>query len=382
MKHRILVISFSPLDRDPRVRRQIFSLTHQGYQVAAAGFTDPEIKHVDWWPVIMPSGFGGKVFSAICLKLRLFRLYYRLLPQVRSFLSQWNNHGSDYDLLIANDIEALPIAIEIADGTPVFFDAHEYSPQEMDSWMFRFFFASLRDWQCRTYLPHVSAMSTVCQGIAELYQKKYGANAFLMHNAPAYRELEPSHVKNKSIRLVHHGGAQRSRGLETMIEMMNSLDDRFQLHFYLVAHVSSQVEYLKELKSAASDLKGRVVFHDPVHSDQIAEEINQYDVGVYPLKPSSVNDSLALPNKFFEFVQARLAIVIGPSQEMVRLVNKYDLGLIAEDFTADAMARTLSNLTKEKVWQCKQQSDAAAKELCFDAQEPKFLESVQQLVNH
>lgn len=225
-------------------------------------------------------------------------------------------------------------------------------------------------------------MSTVCEGIAKLYQVNYGANAMLMYNAPAYRDLAPSFVNSECVELVHHGGAQKSRGLETMIDMMKLLDDRFRLHFYLVANSSAQKNYLDELKRLAVRMGRRIVFHSPVSSDKIAEEINQYDVGVYPLKPDSVNDALALPNKFFEFVQARLAIVIGPSREMASLVSKHDLGLIAEEFTADSMARTLSKLTKEKIWRFKLRADQAAKELCFDAQEPQFLETIQRLVKH
>lgn len=145
VRYRILIISFSPLDRDPRVRRQIFCLVNAGYHVTAAGFTDPEIDGVEWWPVTMPDGLLRKVISGILLKLRQFKIYYRFLPQIRSFRKRWRQQRIPFDLLIANDIEALPVAIEVAEDRPVFFDAHEYSPQELDGWMFNFFFARLRD---------------------------------------------------------------------------------------------------------------------------------------------------------------------------------------------------------------------------------------------
>ncbi len=383
MTQQILVISFSPLDRDPRVRRQIASLRKAGYQVTAAGLTDPGMEQVEFWTVSAhPEALVDKVFAALKLKCGFYNAYYQSLGPVRVFIEQWQKRGKPtFDLIVANDIEALPVALEVANGAPVFVDAHEYSPAEWGDVFWRFFFSGFKDWQCRTYLPEASAMSTVCQGIADLYKSEYGTESFVIYNAPAYREVSPSSVSSECIQLVHHGGALRSRGLETMVDMMRLLDDRFQFHFYLVASAPAQVSYLNELKSSASSMGDRVIFHDPVHSDKITEEINRYDIGVYPLKPNSVNNALALPNKFFEFVQARLAIVVGPSQEMVRLLKEHDLGVVSKDFTAEAMAQELSNLTDENIWQFKLNSDIAAKGLCYEAKEPIFLETVRRLVN-
>ena len=39
----------------------------------------------------------------------------------------------------------------------------------------------------------------------------------------------------------------------------------------------------------------------------IAQEINQYDIGVYLLRDGNLNNKYAMPNKLYEFVQARLA---------------------------------------------------------------------------
>ena len=49
---------------------------------------------------------------------------------------------------------------------------------------------------------------------------------------------------------------------------------------------------------------------------------NDYDVGLYLLPPTNFNQRYALPNKFFEFIQGRLAIAIGPSPEMAKLVER------------------------------------------------------------
>ena len=43
----ILILSYSPLDRDPRVRRQILALKND-YKIVAAGQTSPNICGVDF----------------------------------------------------------------------------------------------------------------------------------------------------------------------------------------------------------------------------------------------------------------------------------------------------------------------------------------------
>ena len=44
--------------------------------------------------------------------------------------------------------------------------------------------------------------------------------------------------------------------------------------------------------------------------------MNACDVGVFCMPPINVNARYALPNKFFDFVQARLAVAVGPAEEM------------------------------------------------------------------
>ena len=41
------------------------------------------------------------------------------------------------DVVVANDIEALPLALEAAKGAPVILDAHEYAPREYETLRWR-----------------------------------------------------------------------------------------------------------------------------------------------------------------------------------------------------------------------------------------------------
>src|SRR5699024_12205372 len=118
------------------------------------------------------------------------------------------------------------------------------------------------------------------------------------------------------------------------------------------------------------------IFHDPVAADEVVPTLNSYDVGVYSLPPISFNFRWALPNKFFDFVQARLALLIGPSPEMAALVREHDLGVVAEDFTPAAFAAAVDALTAEQVAAAKEAADAAAAVLCAEQQVAGWAEPI------
>ena len=55
--------------------------------------------------------------------------------------------------------------------------------------------------------------------------------------------------------------------------------------------------------------------HPPVTPAELPSSLNAFDVGVYVLPPRTMNHRLMLPNKFFDFVQARLALVFSTAVE-------------------------------------------------------------------
>lgn len=280
------------------------------------------------------------------------------------------------DLVIANDLPALPLALRLAKGKPVIYDAHEYSPRENEErWVWRLLFGRYNDALCRRYLPKVSSMLTVCQGIADEYAQNYGVRPLVVHNAPQKQSLSPSPLSGQSIRMIHHGVASRSRQLELMIEMMGHLDQRFTMDLMLVEGEAAYMQFLRQ--KAQHD--PRIRFVEPVPMPQICERTNGYDLGLFFLPPNSFNYRYALPNKFFEFVQARLAIAIGPSPEMAALVHKYECGMVAESFEPLALAHMLQNLDPASLASLKAASHHAADELCFEQAGPIILSEVRRL---
>jgi glycosyltransferase involved in cell wall biosynthesis len=368
----VLVVSFSDLGRDPRVHRQLVALRNR-FELTSLGYGTPCVEGVTHLEVAPQRGLALRLRNAALSLLRLDDLYYWLQPQVRAALVRLR--GRQFDVVLANNLDALPLCIRIAQGRArVIVDAHEYAPREFeDRWTWRLLHQRRVHALCRDYLPRADGLMTVCQGIADAYERDYGVKARVVTNATAYQRLSPSPVLDGRIRLIHHGVASPSRHPEEMIRMMHHLDERFSLDLMLIAQSPA---YLHRLVEMAHD-DPRIRFLPPVEMPAISAFINSYDVGLFLLPPVNFNYAHALPNKFFEFVQARLAIAIGPSPEMQRLVETWDLGVVAEDFTAAGMARALSSLTRDRIEHFKRRADAAAAELCAERNETLLLDLVE-----
>lgn len=360
---RILVISLSDIASDARVLRQIGvaaelgEITTIGYGPQPAG-ADEHIQ-VPSDKLSLPQTPTG----VLKLALRRWRSAELDAPGVQFILEALKDRS--FDAVIANEARVLACAHRVAKGAPVWVDLHEYAPEERThilSW--RLLVAPLMDYMCREYLPKSAASTTVAEGIAELYHQNYGVRPELMRNAAPLQDLSPTELDGQRIRLVHSGGAVHGRNLEAMIDAVRQLPEQYTLDLYLIAAADGGA-YLRSLdERAAGD--SRITIHDAVSPQELPRVLNQYDVGVFWMPPTHTNGRLALPNKLFDYVQARLAVAIGPSVEMVRIVSEHGLGVVSDSFELADIVASLRSLTPERVAQFKQASDAAAPLLSFD----------------
>lgn len=354
-----LIICFSPLSRDPRVRRQIEALLPAG-RITAAGWSNPGINSVDFIP--LPAFNRSRVRQAVMMKLRAFEAFYWSQRHIRIALQQLLPVMGDCNTILANDIEALPLALALAQqNTPkkrVIFDAHEFSPLELaHSPLWRFFLQKYKTYLCRRYMPEADVCVTVNQPIADAYAQ-FGVTCEVCMNLPTFHNLEPKPAGER-IRIIHHGIANSGRGLEAMIDMAKQLDERFDTSFMLMP---TDDNYLQRLRQAAGG-HPRIHFTSPVPFTGIIPALHHYDIGLFLLPPTSFNNLNALPNKFFEFIQARLMVAVGPSPAMAEQTWLHDCGVVSDDFSPAALAARLNALGTADINRYKQASHRAAQNL-------------------
>ncbi len=376
---RILVISFSPIHRDSRVLREISALAHHG-RVTTVGYGaqpagSAEHLRIPDRALSLPQTPSG----VLTLALRRLKRAEMAAPGTKAALKLLE--GRRFDLVVANDARALPLAFAVAHGAPIWADMHEWAPEErthVTSW--RLLVAPLMDHICRTYLPRCDAVTTIGPSIADLYREHYGATARIVRNAAPRADLEPGPLAaDGAIRLVHSGGAVPGRSIETMIDAARLLPDHFTLDLYLVPGGDGG-RYLRRLQERAQGCD-RIAFHAPVPPAELPATLNAYDVGVFWIPPFNTNARLTLPNKLFDFVQARLALAVGPTMEMVRVIEEFGLGVVSKDYSLDSIVETLSSLTPRQVADYKRAAHSAADILCFESEMATIDRIVTTLLN-
>jgi glycosyltransferase involved in cell wall biosynthesis len=261
--------------------------------------------------------------------------------------------------VVANDARALPLAFAVADGAPVLADLHEWAPEENSTSLpWRLLVGPYMDALCRKYLPRVAAATTVSGAIADLYGERYGVTPEVVRNTIPDQKLRPSPMEDGRIRLVHSGVATPERNIEGLIDAVAHLDDRFSLDLFLVGDAG----YLGALRRR-SEPTSRVRIHPSVAPAELPETLNRFDLGVYLLPVKSLNHRLMLPNKFFDFVQARLGLVFGPSVETDRLIAEHGLGVVTAGTGTQDLVDALAGLSATDVARFKAAADVAARTL-------------------
>tara|TARA_B100000073_G_scaffold264053_1_gene223742 strand:- start:75 stop:1226 length:1152 start_codon:yes stop_codon:yes gene_type:complete len=307
----------------------------------------------------------GKQFSLVCNDAR-----YNLID-IKSSL-----RGHSYDLFLVEDLQLVPLAIDVKGSAKILFDAREfYVSQNEESLRFKALEAPFRCFLLRKFAIRCDSAITVSDGLRAEYQKIYAIPMEVVRSSPPLQHMSIKPTA-ENFRLVHHGAANKNRGLHNMIEIVRRLDERYSLDFYLVGNSS----YIDSLRKKTGGCQ-RIRFLPPVNFESIVSMLNDYDIGFFYCEPTTFNLKHCLPNKFFEFIQARLALAIGPSPEMAQLVSRYQCGFVSQEFSVDSMVQTLSGLTRTCVDNAKAQSDKAARDLCYENEASKLLSICKDLIN-
>lgn len=364
---RILCISLTPVHRDARVLRQIRMLSEFG-EVTTVGFG--EKPQYAAHHIRVPDGLATlpqTVPGVARLALRLHRASECSSPAATWVLTERAGIGGEWDLVVANDARVLDLAFRLAGAAPVWADMHEWAPEERThvlSW--RLLVAPFMVHLCRTYLTRAALVTTVSRGIADLYRDTFGVDALMMTNAGPLQSLPVGETCEGAVACVHSGAAISGRGLETMIEVVKSLPERFTLDLYLVPGGDGGA-HLRQLQRAAEGCD-RIRFRDPVPPAELPRTLSTYDMGLFWIPPTHTNARLTLPNKFFDYVQARIGIAIGPSEEMVRELRAHGFGVVSPTFEPADLASSLRDLDAATIDGFKQAADRAAEPLSFEAQ--------------
>lgn len=357
----LLIVTQRTLHTAPRIIREIEALQGE-FRIHTIGLTPPKAavqSHTHSGILVESVGFKAlRKLRRVVLNRYIARTHIQKskLRRVNKLL-----HDLKPAVVICHECYDVPYfaALKEKYGYKLVFNAHEYYPLEFDeepNWAntWQLYYEDLY----RQILPSVDLFINVCDSIREKCLEVFGKDSVVIPNASFYNPCAAKPI-HSPIRLIHHGGAIPSRKIEEMIGVAKLLGPHYELSLMLMPIVPG---YFDELKALAAPLPN-VRFIETVPFSEIVPTLNEYDMGIYILPPSSFNNAIALPNKLYEFIQAKLAVAIGPSPEMARIVNEHQVGIVANTFEAADLAKAIQALSAKNIETFKANAEEAAQKL-------------------
>ena len=302
--------------------------------------------------IVNSFGLAGRLYNFFLLGLGCFDSYLD-----RKYVVKAVNQP---DKIVCFDLLLLLSLFGRFPSAQIYLDAREYYPLEFEHrWIWKMTSGRLASYICRTYFHRLTAGVTVSDGLRRAYEETYGRTFAVL---PSYAEAHP-HIKAKMpgevLRCVYHGNASRDRAIEDMIDAFLNLSNAFELHLYLVGVDARYMKELKRLAAPASNIE----IHEPVAFNELVSMLNAYDVGLFVSRPTTFNLKFCLPNKLFEYIQAKLMVVVTPLCEIARFVESKGLGKVCDGFGEECIRQSLLSISSEELMDAKAQSSRWSREL-------------------
>lgn len=365
-RKRIIVSVTNDLVSDNRVHKTCSTLSELGFDVLLLG---RELHHS---PKLTPRSYSTKRFKLLFSNGPLFYACYNF----RLFLMLI---FMKFDVLLANDLDTLlaNYLVSKIKKKPLVYDSHEYFT-EVPELVNRPAVKRTWEWLEKQLVPKVNAAFTVCDSIARIYTEKYGVAFRVVRNVPAKLNYKPGDDNTPEIKekiILYQGAVNVGRGLAQAILSMKFLQDA-KLLIAGDGDIKTELQQLTEREG----LQSKVQFLGRLPIDELAKLTPQAHLGLSIEEDLGLNYRYALPNKLFDYIQARVPVLVTGLPEMAALVKHYQIGEITNTLEPEALAEIMEemllNEAKRAGW--RQNLETAARDLTWENEKGILMEIFQR----
>jgi len=261
-------------------------------------------------------------------------------------------------VLLANDLDTLlpNFLIHKLFNIPLVYDSHELFT-EVPELTSRPHIKKVWQKLEAFIFPKLKSVYTVNQSIANFYSAKYHIPVKVIRNiAPTYADkiLDINFVKSvkgaKKMLILQGNGINIDRGAEEAIAMMPYLTN-------CILYIIGAGDVFEKLKTSVADLalSDKVFIKDKMPYNELMRYTKAADLGLSFDKATNLNYEFSLPNKVFDYIQARIPLLVTNRKEVAQLVNKNNIGAIVQSLEPKALAAQitaiLNNGELQKIWQ-------------------------------
>ncbi len=245
------------------------------------------------------------------------------------------------DLVFSSDLPGLVGAGRTARrlGVPHLHDCHELY---LESTSFRAVERRILAPMERYYLRRADAVVAVNQSIASEYGRRYGRQPTVVRNCasrlspglPARDLRELIGLAGEAKIVLYQGGFAVGRGLDVCVAAIAQLPA--DVHLVLLGFGPLREE-LTQLAHRL-DVADQVHVVDAVPPEELPSWTVSATVGLMPYQPISGNNTLALPNKVFEYTAVGVPIVVSDLPELRQIALLAGCGEVYDAFDPSSLA--------------------------------------------
>ena len=361
---KIVLTVTNDLTYDQRMHRICTTLSENGYSVTLVGRklpSSPPLSHKEFKQKRINCWFKkGKWFYAEYNARLLFYLLYRRM-----------------DAICAIDLDTILPCLYISKWKKVkrIYDAHELFT-ELKEVVSRP--AVYKKWKSveEKAVPQFKQGYTVSKSIAGEFNKRYGVGYEAIRNMPVLKQEKPV-TTNQDKFILYQGAVNEARAFEWLIPAMKEINCRL-----VICGDGNFMPKLRELIHA-NNVQDKVELKGMLHPDELWKIAQQAYIGIALAENTGLNQYLALPNKFFDYVHAGLPQLTMNYPEYVQLNREYEVAVLTGDLSPSGIAQTINKLLANDVLIKKLRDNCLVARLkwCWQNEEKKLLAFYQSVFN-
>ncbi len=321
---KICMTVMSEPQSDPRVWKEVISLSKEGYEISIIGMS-PKLKTQN-------SKLKNIKILIVPEKKNVIGYFFFALPRAISLKA---------DIYHSHDLNTLLVGFIASkfNKSTLIYDSHELCV-EMSSGFKKIIWRLMESFLIRGVNYTITVNESIASELSHRYKIK--KPLVIMNCAPHLNSPTPK-LSNSQPIILYEGAYMKDRNLTNIIKSAMYIKKGV-----IIFIGSGEIE--QELKSLTKKLgvEKKIRFVEKVSYKDIMKFIYKCDIGLSIYPKTSLNNYYATPNKLFEYISAGIPVIGSNFPEMKRIIEGNNIGIVVNPDSSEEIGEAINRITSDK----------------------------------